>query len=60
MASIEKIAKSMMHEISDGKVALHESFAAYLRNQEVIIAQNKHVIDTLESINQKLTPPTAE
>jgi hypothetical protein len=60
MANIEKIAKSMMHEISDGKVALHESFTAYLRNQEIIIAQNKHIIDTLEAINQKLPESTAQ
>lgn len=60
MANIEKIAKNVMHDVADGKVILQESLTAYLRNQEIIIAQNKHMIDTLESINQKINEPTAE
>ncbi|WP_199883810.1 hypothetical protein [Anaerosinus massiliensis] len=60
MASIEKIGKNIMHEIADGKVSLQEAFRIYQRNQDIIIAQNKHIIDTLEAINQKIREPEEE
>jgi hypothetical protein len=60
MANIEKIAKNMMHDVADGKAILQESLTAYLRNQQIIIAQNKHIIDTLECINQKINEPPVE
>lgn len=54
MPNMDKVVKNVMHEISDGKTALREAVHATLRNQEVIIAQNKHIIGVLEQINAKL------
>lgn len=56
MPNVDKVVKNVMHEISDGKTALREAVRATLRNQEIIIAQNKHVIGLLEQINAKLGP----
>lgn len=56
MPNVDKVVKNVMHEISDGKTALREAVRATLRNQEIIIAQNKHVIGLLEQINCKLGP----
>lgn len=64
MPNVDKIVKNVMHEISDGKVAVRETMNAALRNQEIIIAQNKRVVNLLEqicsSISQKRDADTAE
>lgn len=58
MASIEKMAKSLMHELADGKTALAEKSEALLRNQEIIIVQNRNIIQLLENIDKKILTPT--
>lgn len=54
MPNVDKIVKNVMHEISDGKAAVRETMTSALRNQEVIIVQNRQIIDLLEKINGKL------
>lgn len=54
MPNVDKIVKNVMHEISDGKSAVRETMSAALRNQEIVIAQNKRLIDLLEQISAKL------
>lgn len=55
MPNVDKIVKNVMHEISDGKVAVRETMDTALRNQDIIIAQNKRLIDLLEQINSKIS-----
>lgn len=51
MPNVDKIVKNVMHELSDGKIAVRETMNSALRNQEIMIAQNKRVIDLLEKLN---------
>lgn len=54
MPNVDKIVKNVMHELSDGKIAVRETMNSALRNQEIMIAQNKRIIDLLEDLNANL------
>lgn len=54
MPNIDKVVKNVMHEISDGKAAVRETMFSALKNQEIIIAQNKCITNLLAQINDKL------
>jgi len=46
MPNIDKLVKNLFAEIADGKEIMKNA----VRNQEIIIAQNKQLIDALEQI----------
>lgn len=55
MPNVDKIVKTVMHEISEGKTAVREIMFSSLKNQEIIIAQNKCITNLLAEINDKLS-----
>ena len=55
MPNIEKMAKSLAHELGDTREEMNVKMGSALKNQEIIIAQNKKLIELLGCINQKLT-----
>lgn len=55
MPNIDKVVKTVMHEISDGKAAIRETMFSALKNQEIIIAQNKCITNLLAEISDKLS-----
>ncbi len=54
MPNVEKMAKSLAHELSDTREELNVKAACALKNQEVIIAQNQKIIELLGCINSKM------
>lgn len=54
MPNIEKMAKSLGHEFSGAREELRSGMSASLRNQEIVIAQNKKIIELLEGIHRTL------
>lgn len=58
MPNVDKVIKNVMHEIADGKAAVRETMTSALKNQEIIIAQNKRMTNLLAEINDKLAALT--
>lgn len=55
MPNIDKVVKTVMHEVAEGKVAVRETMCSVLKNQEIVIAQNKCITNLLAEINNKLS-----